>query len=84
MQIEDYLYQKKLHELLSGKKSKKMEQADWDLFDRRTLGVVPDVGKKRGFQYHQREDNCGFDEGAIKYVRETIRLEQGIFDASFI
>ena len=28
MQIEDYLYQKKLHEPLSGKKPKKIEQAD--------------------------------------------------------
>ena len=34
MQIEDYLYQKKLHEPLSGKKPEKMEQVDWDLLDR--------------------------------------------------
>ena len=40
MQIEDYLYQKKLHEPLSGNKPEKMEQADWDLLDRRALGVV--------------------------------------------
>ena len=40
MQIEDYLYQKKLHEPLSGKKPEKMEQADWDLLDRQALGVV--------------------------------------------
>ena len=40
MQIEDYLYQKKLHEPLSRKKPEKMEQADWDLLDRQALGVV--------------------------------------------
>ena len=40
MQIEDYLYQKKLHESLSEKKPEKMEQAYWDLLDCQTLGVV--------------------------------------------
>ena len=40
MQIEDYLYQKKLREPLSGKKPEKMEQADWDLLDRQTFGVA--------------------------------------------
>ena len=40
MQIEDYLYQKKLNKPLSGKKPEKMEQADWNLLDRQTLGVV--------------------------------------------
>ena len=40
MQIEDYLYQKKLHKPLSGKKPEKMEQTDWDLLDRQALGMV--------------------------------------------
>ena len=40
MQIEDYLYQKKLHEPLSGEKPKDMKQEDWDLLDRQALGVV--------------------------------------------
>ena len=40
MQIEDYLYQKKLHEPLSGEKPKDMKQEDWDLLDRHALGVV--------------------------------------------
>ena len=33
MQIKDYLYQKKLHEPLSGKKPKKMKQTNWDMLD---------------------------------------------------
>ena len=40
MQIEDYLYQKQLHEPLSRKKSEKMKQAYWDLLDRQALGVI--------------------------------------------
>ena len=40
MQIEDYLYQKKLHEPLLGKKLETMEQEAWDLLDRLTLGVL--------------------------------------------
>ena len=40
MQIEDYLYQKKLHKPLSRKTPEKMEQSAWDLLDRQTLGVV--------------------------------------------
>ena len=40
MQIKDYLYQKKLHEPLLGNKPKKMEQVDWDLLIRQTLGVI--------------------------------------------
>ena len=39
MQIEDFLYQKKLHEPLLGKKPETMEQEAWDLLDRQELGV---------------------------------------------
>ena len=34
IQIEDYLYRKKLHLHLLGKKSDKMEDAEWALLDR--------------------------------------------------
>lgn len=40
MQIEDYLYGKKLHLPLLGKKPEKMEEADWNLLDRQVLGVI--------------------------------------------
>ena len=40
MQIEDYLYQKKLYLPLIGQKPTDMEQAEWDLLDRQTLGVI--------------------------------------------
>jgi len=40
MQIEDYLYQKKLYLPLTGHKPTDMEQAGWDLLDRQTLGVI--------------------------------------------
>uniref|UniRef100_A0A0D3BL26 Uncharacterized protein n=1 Tax=Brassica oleracea var. oleracea TaxID=109376 RepID=A0A0D3BL26_BRAOL len=39
MQIEDYLYGKKLHQPLS-KKPEKMDQDEWELLDRQVLGVI--------------------------------------------
>uniref|UniRef100_A0A0D3AR70 Retrovirus-related Pol polyprotein from transposon TNT 1-94-like beta-barrel domain-containing protein n=1 Tax=Brassica oleracea var. oleracea TaxID=109376 RepID=A0A0D3AR70_BRAOL len=39
MQIEDYLYGKKLHQPLS-KKPEKMDQDVWELLDRQVLGVI--------------------------------------------
>ena len=40
MQIEDYLYQKKLYLPLTGQKPTDMGQAKWDLLDRQTLSVI--------------------------------------------
>lgn len=40
MQIEDYLYQKKLHEPLEEKKPASMDETAWKLLDRQALGVV--------------------------------------------
>jgi len=40
MQIEDYLYQKKMHLPLSGEKPEKMTKEEWDLLDRQALGVI--------------------------------------------
>nr|VDD56318.1 unnamed protein product [Brassica oleracea] len=39
MQIEDYLYVKKLHQPLS-KKPEKLDQDEWELLDRQVLGVI--------------------------------------------
>ncbi|GKE81530.1 hypothetical protein Tco_1551530, partial [Tanacetum coccineum] len=40
MQIEDYLYQKKLHEPLAEAKPIGMKDEDWTLLDRQALGAV--------------------------------------------
>ena len=40
MQIEDYLYQKDLHEPLTGVKSKSMTEEKWKLKDRQALGLI--------------------------------------------
>ena len=40
MQIEDYLYQKKLYQLLLGKKPDNITEDDWNLLDRQALGVI--------------------------------------------
>ena len=40
MQIEDYLYEKKLHLSLLGEKLESRLVGDWTLFDRQVLGVI--------------------------------------------
>ena len=40
MRIEDYLYAKKLHLPLLGKKPDSMEEEEWSLLDRQVLGVI--------------------------------------------
>ena len=40
MQIEDYLYQKDLHELLTGVKPESMTEEKWKLKDRQALGLI--------------------------------------------
>ena len=40
MQIEDYLYQKKLYQPLLGKKPDNITEDDWNLLDRQALGVI--------------------------------------------
>ena len=40
MQVEDYLYGKKLHLSLLGKKPETMKYEDWNLLDRQVLGVI--------------------------------------------
>ena len=40
MQIEDYLYQNKMHLPLLGTKHEMMEKDEWDLLDRQVLGVI--------------------------------------------
>ena len=40
MQIEDYLYQKKLYQPLSGVKPNDMKKEEWNLLDRQALGVI--------------------------------------------
>ena len=40
MQIEDYLYEKKLHLPLLRTKPKTMKDEDWNLLNRQVLGVI--------------------------------------------
>ena len=40
MQIEDYLYQKDVHEPLTGVKPESMKEEKWKLKDRQTLGLI--------------------------------------------
>ena len=40
IQIEDYLYRKKLHLFLLGTKPETMKDEDWNLLNRQVLGVI--------------------------------------------
>ena len=40
MQFEDYLYGKKLHLPLLGRKPDSMEEEEWSCLDRQVLGVI--------------------------------------------
>ena len=40
MQIEDYLYQKGMHEPLTGTKPTTMDDSSWTLLDRKSIGVI--------------------------------------------
>ena len=40
MQIEDYLYGKKLHLPLLGSKQKNIQEEDWLILDRQVLGII--------------------------------------------
>ena len=57
MQIEDYLYGKKLHLSLLGKKRKTMKDEDWNLLDRQSRSVAYNVVKEN--------TTVVFDEGFV-------------------
>jgi hypothetical protein len=40
MQIEDYLYQKKLHQPLTENRPESMKEDEWNLLDRQAPGVI--------------------------------------------
>lgn len=39
LQIEDYLYRKRLHLSILGERSDSMEDADWNILDHRSWGL---------------------------------------------
>ena len=40
LQIKDYLYSKKLHLPLTGKKQEEMKSKEWSVLDRQVLGII--------------------------------------------
>ena len=60
MQIEDYLYGRKLHLPLLGTKPESMKAEEWALLDRQVLGVIRLT--------LSGEDHDIFDEGFVWYV----------------
>ena len=76
MQIEDYLYQKKLYQ----HEARRMELA-------RSTGSWRDqidISQERRVQHREREDYCRLNEGIIRYVREAVSSQQSILDAPVV
>ena len=69
MQIEDYLYQKDLHEPLTGVKSKFHDGGEVETQGSSGSRVdLVDFVKKRGVQHREGEDYVRSVEGTVKHV----------------
>ena len=68
MQIEDYLYGRKLHLSLLGTKPKTMKAEKWALLDRQVLGVIKLTLSGSVPQCCKGEDHSRSDEGFVWYV----------------
>ena len=84
MQIEDYLYQKNLHEPLLGVMLDTMTTEQWKLKDRKDLGMIwLTLSRNVAFNII-KVDNVRSNEGTVEYVRKTVGYEQGVFDAKIV
>nr|KYP54563.1 hypothetical protein KK1_000754 [Cajanus cajan] len=86
MQIEDYLYQKKLYQPLSENKQEMMPRADWELLDRKTASVAngaPNVNlafqqpqipnsQPNTFQHSSFPSQGGFNSFSGRIVMEDV------------
>ena len=65
MQIEDYLYGKKLHLSLLGEKPAMMKDDEWTFLDRQILGVVRLTLSRFVAHNVVKENHRRFDEGFV-------------------
>ena len=75
MQIEEYLYQKDLHELLTGVRPESMTEKKWKLKDRQALGLIR-LTLSRNVALNIAKEKT--TSGLLKAL--AIGYEQGIFD----
>ncbi|KAL4567389.1 hypothetical protein LXL04_022972 [Taraxacum kok-saghyz] len=79
LQIEDVLYQKKLHEPLTKIKPEDMKEDDWLLLDRQALGVVshfivPKLGPDMQISYASPKDVTGYNETKAIRGEKQLRM----------
>ncbi|RVW88928.1 Retrovirus-related Pol polyprotein from transposon TNT 1-94 [Vitis vinifera] len=68
MQIEDYLYGRKLHLPLLGTKPENMKVEEWALLDRQVLGVIRlTLSRSVAHNVVKGEDHSRFDEGFVRW-----------------
>ena len=65
MQIEDYLYGKKLHLPLLGSKPETMKAEEWAFLDRQVLGVIKLTLSRSVPQCCKGEDHSRSDKGFV-------------------
>ena len=69
MQIEDYLYQKKLYQPLLGKKPDDIKEDDWNLLDKQALGVIRlTLSRNVAFNVVKEKDHGGSYGSSLQYV----------------
>ena len=81
MQIEDYLYQKDLHEPLTEVKPESMTEEKWKLKDRQALGLIRlTLSRNVAFNIVKEKTTSGLLK-VLSNMYEKIGDVQGIFDA---
>ena len=67
MQIEDYLYGRKLHLPLLGTKPESMKAEEWALLDRQVIGVIR-LTLSRSVTHNVVKEKTTANEGFVWYV----------------
>ena len=68
MQIEDYLYGRKLLLPLLGEKPEAMKAEEWALLDRQVLGVRLTLSRSVAHNVVKEKTTIDFNEGFVRYV----------------
>jgi acyl-activating enzyme 14 len=69
MQIEDYLYGKKLHLPLLGSKPENMPEEDWQILDRQVLGIIRlSLSRRVAHNVTKKKINCKINGSLVRDV----------------
>ena len=80
MQIEDCVYQKKLHLLLSEQKPEKMDITNGTYWTNNPLALSDYHRRKCRIQHCQREDHIWIDKNVVQHVLKAMCRKQVLLD----